>query len=139
MFWLLARFGGYIGAINHMGARFTSSAEDFNPMMEEMSLRGLGYVDDGSSNRSLASNLAQTNKVPFARGDVQIDAVPSRAAITSALSALEAKAAENGRAVGIASALPVSVQSIADWARGLEERGFLLVPVSALMRNPADT
>lgn len=136
MFWLLARFGGYIGAINHMGARFTASAQDFNPVMEEMSVRGLGYVDDGSSNRSLAANLAQTNKVPFARANVQIDAVPSRAAINEALSELEKIAKENGQAVGVASALPVSVQAISDWARGLEDRGFLLVPVSAMMRDP---
>lgn len=136
MFWLLARFGGYIGAINHMGARFTASAEDFNPIMEEMSLRGLGFVDDGSSNRSLADNLAQTNKVPFARASVQIDAVPSRSSITTALSSLEALATENGSAIGIASALPVSVQSISDWARQLNDRGFQLVPVSALMRRP---
>jgi polysaccharide deacetylase 2 family uncharacterized protein YibQ len=133
LFWLMARMGGYIGTINHMGARFTASAVDFNPIMEELALRGLGYVDDGSSNRSLAGNLANTNHVPFSRADIAIDASPSRASILSALEELEAKAVEKGQAIGIASALPVSIQTISDWAAKLEERGFMLVPVSTLM------
>lgn len=133
MFWLMARLGGYIGVINHMGARFTTSATDFNPIMEELALRGLGYVDDGSSNRSIARQLAQTNQVPFARASKALDDTPSRAAILTALDALEVAAKENGRALGVASALPVSVQTIADWANKLEEKGILLVPASALM------
>lgn len=135
MFWLMARLGGYLGIINNMGARFTASAADFNPVMEELAVRGLGYVDDGSSNRSLAGNLAQTNHVPFVRADEALDSNPSRAAILTALDALEAKATANGHAVGVASALPVSVQTIADWAQKLDDRGFTLVPVSALMAS----
>ena len=42
-------------------------------------------------------------------------------------------AKDQGFAVGLATALPVSVATIADWARDLEERGFLIVPASALM------
>ena len=133
LFWLLARFGGYTGVINHMGARFTASSADFGPIMEELGSRGLGYMDDGTSNRSVAANLARNNRVPFGRGDVQIDSNPSRAAILSALEKLEAQAIQNGSAVGIASALPVSIQTIADWAKELQERDILLVPVSAIM------
>ena len=36
---------------------------------------------------------------------------------------------------GVATALPVSVQTIAEWARGLEDKGLLLVPASALMKS----
>ncbi len=136
LFWLLARLGGYTGVINHMGARFTASAADFSPIMEELGTRGLGYFDDGSSNRSLAENIAAKNKVPFRRADIQVDATPSRSAILSALNELEETAVKNGSAVGIATALPVSIQTIAEWARELEDRGLLLVPASALMNTP---
>lgn len=136
LFWLLARLGGYTALINHMGARFTASAADFGPIIEELGTRGLGYVDDGSSNRSIAANLTRNNRVPFGRADIQLDKTPARAAILTALENLEKRANDNGTAVGIASALPVSIQTIADWARGLEERGILLVPVSALMTKP---
>ncbi len=134
LFWLMSRFGGYTGLINNMGARFTASAADFSPMMEELGARGLGYLDDGSSNRSLAPQLAQGNGVPFARADAMIDANPSRTSILAALASLEAKAVENGQAIGIVSALPISISTIAEWSRDLEARGILLVPASALMK-----
>jgi uncharacterized protein len=134
LFWLMARFGGYVGVINNMGARFTAAAADFSPIMEELGTRGLGYLDDGSSNRSLANQLASGNKVPFARADLVIDANPSRQSILAALASLEAKALENGKAIGIVSALPISVAAVAEWARELESKGIVLVPASALMK-----
>jgi polysaccharide deacetylase 2 family uncharacterized protein YibQ len=134
LFWLMARFGGYFGVINNMGARFTASAQDLGPVMEEFGARGLGYLDDGSSNRSVAAQLASANKVPFARAGTMIDANPARASILSALTSLEAQAMETGSAIGIVSALPISVQSVADWARGLDAKGIALVPASALMK-----
>ncbi len=134
LFWLMSRFGGYVGLINHMGARFTASGADFTPVMEELGVRGLGYLDDGSSNRSLAPQLAAGNKVPFARADMMLDANPAEGPIMAALEALEQQARDKGTAIGIATALPVSVQTIAAWARTLPEKGIELVPVSALMQ-----
>ncbi len=133
LFWLLARAGGYIGLINNMGASFTSSASDLTPIMEELGLRGLAYLDDGSSNRSLTRQLASANRVPFARASALLDANPSRAAILAELEKLEATAGEQGQAIGVISALPVSIATLVEWARGLQERQMLLVPLSALM------
>ena len=133
LYWLMARFGGYFGVMNYMGARYSASAADLEPFMEEVGTRGLGYVDDGSSNRSVAPQLAQRNQVPFGRGTAEIDINPSRAAILEKLSDLEVTAASTGYAIGIASALPVSIDAITDWAEGLKSRGALLVPVSAIM------
>ena len=133
LFWLMARFGGYVGLINNMGARFTASGADFSPVMEELGARGLAYVDDGSSNRSLAPQLAVSNKVPFSRADLVVDANPARTPILEALGSLEAKALQNGSAIGIVSALPISVQSVTEWSRELEAKGITLVPISALM------
>ena len=114
LFWLMGRFGGYVGVINHMGAKFTSSAADFNPIMEELALRGLGYIDDGSSKRSLAANLANNNRVPFAYGAVILDNNPSRSAILASLRILEKTATEKNGALGIASALPISIKTISE-------------------------
>jgi polysaccharide deacetylase 2 family uncharacterized protein YibQ len=131
----MARFGGYAAVMNYMGARFTASGADFTPMMEELGTRGLGYVDDGLSNRSLAPQLAQENGVPFARATIQLDTNPSRAPILAALDSLEASARQGGSAIGVISALPVSIQTIAEWSQGLEERGLLLVPATSLMKK----
>lgn len=132
---VMSSFGGYAGVINNMGARFTASGADFGPVMEELGARGLAYLDDGSSNRSLAPQLAQSNRVPFGRVDMMLDGNPARAPILENLARLEAKARAQGYAIGIATALPVSVQTIAEWARELEARGLLLVPASALMKS----
>ena len=132
---VMSVFGGYAGIINNMGARFTASGADFGPLMEELGVRGLAYLDDGTSNRSLAPQLAQANRVPFGRVDMLLDGNPARAPILENLAQLEARAREQGSAIGIVSALPISVQTIAEWARSLEEKGILLVPASALMKS----
>ncbi len=134
LFWLMARFGGYFGVVNNMGARFSASAADMAPVMEEFGARGIGYLDDGSSNRSVAAQLAGANKVPFSRASMMIDANPARAAILESLASLEAQAMESGSAIGIVSALPISVGTVSEWARELDARGIALVPVSALMK-----
>ncbi|MDB5539051.1 MAG: divergent polysaccharide deacetylase family protein [Devosia sp.] len=133
LFSVMGRFSGYVGLINNMGARFTASGADFGPMMEELGARGLGYLDDGSSNRSLAPQLAGANRVPFGRVDMMIDANPARGPILAALAALEKQARANGSAIGIVSALPVSVEAVSEWAAGLAEKGIEIVPASALM------
>jgi polysaccharide deacetylase 2 family uncharacterized protein YibQ len=132
--WLMARFGGYIGLMNNTGARFTASSADFGPVMEELGTRGLGYLDDGSSNRSIAAQLAQANKVPFGRGDVMLDADPSRGQILAALDSLVSMAQSKGEAIGVISALPVSIATVAEWTAGLADKNVQLVPVSALMK-----
>lgn len=134
LFTVMAKFGGYVGVMNHMGARFTASTTDFAPVMEELGSRGLGYLDDGSSNRSVASELANVNHVEFARADQALDQNPARQPILDQLKALESKAKEKGYAIGVISALPVSVQTLAEWAKSAEDNGFEIVPVSALMK-----
>jgi hypothetical protein len=135
LFTVMAKFGGYVGLINHMGARFTASTADFAPIMEELGARGLGYLDDGSSNRSVATQLAAANGVAFGRADMVLDQTPSRAAILEQLAALETRATEEGEAIGVISALPISVQTLSEWASSIETKGFAIVPVSALMKS----
>ena len=135
LFHVMSRFGGYAGVLNNMGARFTASGADFGPVMEELGARGLGYLDDGSSNRSLAPQLARANRVPFGRVDAMLDANPARGPILAQLQALEDKARQSGSAIGIVSALPVSIEVVTEWARELADKGIEIVPASALMEK----
>ena len=87
------------------------------PIVREAARRGLGYLDDGSAPRSVASALAEGQAMPFARADFSIDAVPTSVEIDRALAKLESLARERGTAVGIASALPISIERIAAWTQ----------------------
>jgi hypothetical protein len=129
---LMSRFQGYVGLANTMGARFTASEPSFGPILRETAKRGLIFVDDGSNPRSLAGRIAGANNLPFAKADVILDSVPTPDEIDRALSRLEMTARERGVAVGIASALPVSIGHIAKWAKDAQSRGLLLIPISAV-------
>jgi uncharacterized protein len=130
--WLMSRFHGYVGIINTMGARFTASDQAFAPVLRETAKRGLIFVDDGHTPRSLAGQIAGANKLPFAKADVVLDAVPTPVEVDRALSRLEMAARERGVAVGYASALPVAIDRIAKWAKGAQSRGVLLVPITTI-------
>jgi uncharacterized protein len=135
LFWHLGRLQGYAGIANFMGARFVATDAAMQPIIREAARRGLAYFDDGSAPRSVAAALAQTQAVPFAKGDVAIDAVPTAGEVDHALARLEDIAKERGYAVGTASALPVSIERIAAWTKGLEGRGVLLVPLTSVMQK----
>jgi hypothetical protein len=52
------------------------------------------------------------------------------APVTLALARLELAAREHGSALGLARALPATVARIAKWAKTVEARGFVLVPIT---------
>ena len=133
--WLLGRLTNYIGVINYMGGRFTSSGEAMAPFLEEIGNRGLLYLDDGSSSRSVAQSVAHATRTPFLRGEVVIDASATGQDIDTRLLELESIARNEGSSIGVASALPVTVKRISQWAKTLESRGVVLVPVSAVLRK----
>lgn len=133
LYWHLSRMQGYAGLTNFMGARFVATEAAMQPIIREAAKRGLGFFDDGSSPRSIAPQAAASQAMPFGKGDISIDAVPTPAEIDRALNKLESTARERGVAIGTASALPVSIERIGAWARTLSDRGILLAPLTTAM------
>jgi polysaccharide deacetylase 2 family uncharacterized protein YibQ len=132
LYWHLSRFQGYAGIANFMGARFVATDAVMQPIVHEVAKRGLGYFDDGMA-RSVAPSLAIAQAMPFAKSDLSIDAVPTAGEIDRALAKLEALAKERGIAVGVASALPISIERISVWSKTLESHGIMLVPLTTAM------
>ena len=133
LYWHLSRFQGYAGIANFMGARFVATDAVMQPVIREAAKRGLGYLDDGTAPRSVAPQLAAGQAMPFTQADLDIDTVPTGVEIDRALAKLEAVARERGTAVGVASALPVSIDRIGIWTKSLESRGIMLVPLTTAM------
>lgn len=128
--YVMSRMQGYVGITNYMGGRFTASEPMLAPILRETAKRGLIYVDDGASTRSVAGQVAGSNGLPFAKTDLVLDATPTAAEIDRSLARLEMLARDNGSAVGFAAAQPGTIARIADWAKKVEDRGFVLVPIT---------
>lgn len=133
--WVMGRFTGYVGLVNFMGAKLTCDEAALAPVLREVSGRGLVFLDDGSSSRSVVTSVGASLKLATARADAVIDGVPRPEAVDRELGRLEDLARERGLAVGSASALPLTVERIARWAKGLEARGIRLVPVSSAFES----
>jgi uncharacterized protein len=129
--WLMSRFQGYVGVANQMGGRLTASEAAFAPILRDIGNRGLIYVDDGTSPKSLAGQIAGSGGSGFARANLVLDVVPSSVEIDRALAKLEGMARQNGMAIGFATAWPVVIERIARWSKAVEGRGFALVPITA--------
>jgi polysaccharide deacetylase 2 family uncharacterized protein YibQ len=132
----MARMQGYVGIVNLMGSRFTASDQALSPVLREVAKRGLIYLDDGSSSRSVAGQIAGAQNLPFAKTDIVLDKVPTPTEIDQALARLELAAREHGSAIGFASASPATVARIGDWAKKVTGRGFVLVPISMVTAKP---
>ncbi|WP_156711253.1 divergent polysaccharide deacetylase family protein [Nitratireductor arenosus] len=133
---VLGRTTNYVGVMNYMGARFTAEEAAFAPVMRDLGARGLLYLDDGSSARSLAGELAAKSRVPYAEGDTTIDQRRDRAAILEKLDELERIARARGFALGTGSAFDVTVETVSSWVAEAKKRGIEIVPVSALAADP---
>ena len=129
--WLMSRFTNYVGVVNYMGARFTGEAEALKPVLAEVGARGLLYLDDGSSARSRAVELAGTT--PVLRADVVLDADLTPAAIDQRLEQLRAIARQRGYAIATGSAFAATVDRVADFVRAAADRGVTIVPLSSLV------
>ena len=129
----MSRFQGYVGITNAMGARFTATDKALSPVLREAGKRRAALFLRRLLAASLAGRMAGTSNVPFAKSEVTIDATPTAIEIDRALARLEAMARERGFAIGVASALPITIERITQWAKTAENRGFALVPVSAVV------
>ena len=130
--WLMSRATNYVGVVNYMGARFTSETPALAPILAEIGRRGLLYLDDGSSARSVAAVVA-AGRAPFLQADLVLDAELSAAAIDARLRQLQAIARDRGYAIGSATAFAVTLDRVAAFARAIADQHLILVPVSALV------
>jgi polysaccharide deacetylase 2 family uncharacterized protein YibQ len=131
--WLMSRAAGYAGVINTFGDKFLTEKDDTHFVMGETAQRGLFFVESDAGEQSVARDAAGNAGAPYARADIVIDKTPSREAIDAALTGLEAAAKRRGMAIGVAGALPNTVDRVAAWIASLDEKGIALVPVSAIV------
>jgi len=131
LYWSLSRFAGYAGATNALdgmrGERFAASGEQMLQVMDDLSGRGLFFVE-ARPGEPPPGHIAGRSV------DLVVDEPPVRSEIAAHLAQLEQIAREKGAALGLAGMpRPVTVDQLADWTSQLGAHGFALVPVSALL------
>ena len=136
--WALSRTAGYPGVTNLMGAELADRPDILRMLMQWLNERGLFYLDSLAVPRPAVADVALEVGIPYVANDRKLDVVPEPAAIDRALEALESLALDRGYAVGVTNAFPVSLNRIQQWASGLEDRGLVLAPVSAIANPSVD-
>ena len=135
--WLMGRFEGYVGVTNLLGAPVTGNRTAVTAILRTIGQRGLFYLDDGTSRRSLAPSLAAGINVPAVQADVVLDATADPSVVRANLDRLAAIARTKGTAIGMASGFPDHLPAIARFAAELDAQGLTLVPVSAIVGGGA--
>jgi hypothetical protein len=136
--WMLSRFAGYVGVTNHMGARFTTSADAMRPVLTEIKGRGLLFLDSRAAQKSVATTVASELGLPRIANDRFLDTEAARTAIDARLAEIEQIARRKGVAVAIGYPFPVTIERVEAWAKSLEGKGLALVPVSAIVTTGAE-
>lgn len=132
--WLTGRFSGYPGLVAVSGGRFLAVPDTTRPFFELLKARGFYFVDAASNQPALVLRNANDIGVPaFARSVVLDDAL-DRGSVDAALLKLAGHAEAEGMALGTTAWYPAMGAHIAQWSEGLEAGGFVLLPLSALVR-----
>lgn len=129
----LKRGVGYVGVTSMTGSRLTSDTEKILPLLQEIQARGLLVLDARLSSHTVIHDLAKQINLPVAVSSETIDTDLAPQAIDAALAQLEKTARREGRAVAMASPLPITIEKLEAWAKTLSARGFVLAPVSAVV------
>jgi hypothetical protein len=136
MHWAMGRITNYVGVMNFLGGKLVTAPSALKPMFDELAERGLLFVDDGSVKNSRTSETAQNSILPYARANIQIDAVRTRRDIAARLDDLVKEAKRTGLAIGVANAFPDSIDMISKFAAGADKLGIEITPVSAIVSDP---
>ena len=130
---IMKQAGGYVGLLGTLGTKFMLHSETFLPVLRSIKQRGLIYVDSRSTSRSLGPDLASSIQLPKAFNNVFVDKEPSQEKIKNKLDELERIALERRFAVGIAQPLPITIEILSQWTKGLKTKQIALAPITAIV------
>jgi polysaccharide deacetylase 2 family uncharacterized protein YibQ len=132
--WALSRVPGYAGINNHMGSRFTADRAALVPVVEALADRHVFFLDSRTTTGTIVVPVARAFGVPSAGRDVFLDDEQVVGAVDQQIAALEARAKEQGVAIGIGHPHAVTMSALEVWTKQAATRGFVLIPVSTAIR-----
>jgi hypothetical protein len=121
------------GCNNHMGSAFTQEPHQMELVLEQLSKRGLYFIDSLTSSTSVGAEQARKLNIPHATRDVFLDNERDSEKITRQLKKLFRIAQHTGSAIGICHPYPETISVLESSAELAAEYGVNVVPASSLV------
>jgi len=121
-----------VGANNHMGSRFTQSAEKMEVVLKVLHGKGMFFVDSVTSPASAGLRTAKALGMRCAARQVFLDNVQDEALIGKQLAQAASIARKKGSAIAICHPHPATIRALQALMPQLAREGITFVPASAL-------
>lgn len=126
------------GLNNHMGSLLTTLEPQMNWVMDEVSQRGLFFIDSRTTSDSVAWRVARKRGIPSLRRDVFLDHERTTEFVHQQFMLTLDIAKRYGSAIAIGHPHPVTVEYLKLALPLLDEQGIRLVTASALIMEKQD-
>ena len=131
----LRKTPGAVGISNHMGSKATKDERVMEIVMDEVSKRGMFFLDSMTTSRSACGRMAREKGVPFAKRTIFIDNVLDRKAITAQLERTAVIASVEDSVVAIGHDRTATVMTLKEILPDMEKRGIRFVPLSEVVEK----
>lgn len=128
----LSQITGVKGVNNHMGSRFTASADQMNQIFSILKKRNLFFIDSMTSKKSQCLSSARLLRIRFAKRDIFLDNSQDAAYILGQLERLVQIAEKHGSAIGIGHPYKITMSILEQNLPQLTKRAHI-VPVEDLV------
>lgn len=132
--WLMEQAQGYVGFVTPQNEAYSSNPEYFKALLQTLSEHGLVLAVGHEPAKNETKQLLDSGNTATITADTLIDEDLSPTAIQARLTSLEQTAKLRGYAVGVAGPFPVTLQQLKAWEAKLPADGFVLVPVTFIVR-----
>jgi polysaccharide deacetylase 2 family uncharacterized protein YibQ len=133
----LAAVPGASGVNNHMGSVLSAERVAMTPILGELAVRDLFFLDSRTSPASVGYRLALELGMPAAQRQVFLDAAPSEAGVEEQFSRWLALARSRGAAIAIGHPHPYTLAVLEREVPRAKAAGYEFVPASFLLDRPA--
>lgn len=122
-----------VGVNNHMGSRFTSYKEGMVEVLKVVKDKRMFFLDSLTLGKTAVAAANKEVGLPLLKRDIFLDHSQKKANIQKQLAKLERIGKSEGIAIAIGHPHQSTLEVLKAWAPTLEEKGFVLVPVTQAM------
>ncbi len=126
---------GLRGVSNHMGSKATEDQTLMTFIFEELRGRGLYFLDNLVTDRSVCTKVASAIGIPIAKRSIFLDNKADRSYITEQLHKTASWAGKTGRAIAVGHDRPLTIDVLQKTVPQLLDEGYNFVYVSELLKR----